>query len=134
MIDLPGFELTGKAWQKVRQPLNRGEREGLTTLWSTWHDLPSRYSREITAVSEEWVAHKKLPEMGFTLGGMEELKDSDVGIFLALGKDGGIERPRAGCRVGPTGRSPAGRSTSCGAATDPCPASWSTSSPRRHCA
>lgn len=91
VIDLPGFELTGKAWQKVRQPLNRGEREGITTLWSTWHDLPSRYSREITAVSEEWVAHKKLPEMGFTLGGMEELKDSDVGIFLAINKDGGIE-------------------------------------------
>lgn len=91
VLDLPGFELTGKAWQKVRQPLNRGEREGMTTLWSTWHDLPSRYSREITAVSEEWVAHKKLPEMGFTLGGMEELKDSDVGIFLAINKDGGIE-------------------------------------------
>ena len=91
VLDLPGFELTGKAWQKVRQPLNRGEREGITTLWSTWHDLPSRYSREITAVSEEWVAHKKLPEMGFTLGGMEELKDSDVGIFLAINKDGGIE-------------------------------------------
>lgn len=91
VLDLPGFELTGKAWQKVRQPLNRGEREGMTTLWSAWHDLPSRYSREITAVSEEWVAHKKLPEMGFTLGGMEELKDSDVGIFLAINKDGGIE-------------------------------------------
>ncbi|KJL32772.1 bifunctional lysylphosphatidylglycerol flippase/synthetase MprF [Microbacterium azadirachtae] len=91
VIDLAGFELTGKAWQKVRQPLNRGEREGITTLWSTWHDLPTRYSREITAVSEEWVAHKKLPEMGFTLGGMEELKDSDVGIFLAINKDGGIE-------------------------------------------
>ena len=91
VIDLPGFELAGKAWQKVRQPLNRGEREGITTLWSTWNDLPTRYVREITAVSEEWVAHKKLPEMGFTLGGMEELKDSDVGIFLALDKDGGIE-------------------------------------------
>ena len=91
VIDLAGFELAGKAWQKVRQPLNRGEREGITTLWSTWHDLPTRYSREITAVSEEWVAHKKLPEMGFTLGGMEELKDSDVGIFLAINKDGGIE-------------------------------------------
>jgi len=91
VIDLQGFELTGKAWQKVRQPLNRGEREGITTLWSTWHDLPARYSREITAVSEEWVSHKKLPEMGFTLGGMEELKDSDVGLFLAIDKDGGIE-------------------------------------------
>ncbi|MBS1698591.1 MAG: DUF2156 domain-containing protein [Actinobacteria bacterium] len=91
VIDLTSFELTGKAWQKVRQPLNRGEREGITTLWSAWHDLPPHYSREILAVSEEWVAHKKLPEMGFTLGGMEELRDSDVGIYLAINKAGTIE-------------------------------------------
>ncbi|MFB7845366.1 bifunctional lysylphosphatidylglycerol flippase/synthetase MprF [Microbacterium sp. NPDC056052] len=91
VIDLAGFELTGKAWQKIRQPLNRGEREGITTLWSTWHELPAQYTAEIEAVSEEWVANKKLPEMGFTLGGMEELKDPDVGIFLAINKDDKIE-------------------------------------------
>ncbi|MFJ4167695.1 bifunctional lysylphosphatidylglycerol flippase/synthetase MprF [Microbacterium sp. NPDC089698] len=91
VLDLPGLELAGKAWQKVRQPLNRGQREGITTLWSTWHDLPAQYTAEIEAVSEEWVANKKLPEMGFTLGGMDELKDPDVGIFLAINKDGGIE-------------------------------------------
>ncbi|MDQ1129806.1 bifunctional lysylphosphatidylglycerol flippase/synthetase MprF [Microbacterium sp. SORGH_AS_0888] len=91
VLDLPGLELAGKAWQKVRQPLNRGQREGVTTLWSTWDDLPAHYTAEIEAVSEEWVANKKLPEMGFTLGGMEELKDPDVGIFLAINKDGGIE-------------------------------------------
>ncbi|MBS1672372.1 MAG: DUF2156 domain-containing protein [Actinobacteria bacterium] len=91
VIDLPSFELAGKAWQKVRQPLNRAEREGMTTLWSSWHDLPARYSAAITAVSEEWVAHKKLPEMGFTLGGMEELKDPDVRLLLAIDADGGIQ-------------------------------------------
>ncbi|MBS1905819.1 MAG: DUF2156 domain-containing protein [Actinobacteria bacterium] len=91
VLDLPGLELAGKAWQKVRQPLNRGQREGITTLWSRWHDLPLQYTTEIEAVSEEWVANKKLPEMGFTLGGMDELKDPDVAIFLAINKDGGIE-------------------------------------------
>ncbi|MDQ4212568.1 DUF2156 domain-containing protein [Microbacterium capsulatum] len=91
VLDLPGLELTGKAWQKVRQPLNRGQREGITTLWSTWHDLPPKYTAQIVAVSEEWVANKKLPEMGFTLGGTEELKDPDVGIFLAINQEGTIE-------------------------------------------
>jgi len=91
VLDLPGLELTGKPWQKIRQPLNRGQREGITTLWSTWDELPLQYTAEIEAVSEEWVANKKLPEMGFTLGGMDELKDPDVGIFLAINKDGGIE-------------------------------------------
>ncbi|PRB06445.1 bifunctional lysylphosphatidylglycerol flippase/synthetase MprF [Microbacterium sp. MYb64] len=91
VLDLPGLELAGKPWQKIRQPLNRGQREGITTLWSTWDALPAQYTAEIEAVSEEWVANKKLPEMGFTLGGMDELKDPEVGIFLAINKDGGIE-------------------------------------------
>ncbi|MGN8026028.1 bifunctional lysylphosphatidylglycerol flippase/synthetase MprF [Microbacterium sp. 22242] len=91
VLDLPGLELTGKAWQKVRQPLNRGQREGITTLWSTWADLPPKYAAQILAVSEEWVANKKLPEMGFTLGGTEELKDPDVGIFLAIDREGTIQ-------------------------------------------
>ncbi|GAA4483168.1 DUF2156 domain-containing protein [Microbacterium panaciterrae] len=91
VLDLPGLELTGKAWQKVRQPLNRGEREGITTLWSTWADLPPKYTAQIVAVSEEWVANKKLPEMGFTLGSTQELKDPDVGVFLAIDKEGTIQ-------------------------------------------
>lgn len=90
VLDLEGLEFAGKAWQKVRQPLNKGQREGLTTLWSTWSDLPAHFAAEIQTVSEEWVANKKLPEMGFTLGGMDELKDRDVALFLAIDKDGAI--------------------------------------------
>lgn len=90
VLDLEGLEFAGKAWQKVRQPLNKGQREGITTLWSTWDDLPAHFAAEIQTVSEEWVANKKLPEMGFTLGGMDELKDRDVALFLAIDKDGKI--------------------------------------------
>jgi len=91
VIDLSTFQLVGKPWQKVRQALNKGKREGLTTVWSTWSELPLAYSAQINAISEEWVAEKELPEMGFTLGGMEELKDPDVRLYLAIGPDDRIQ-------------------------------------------
>lgn len=91
VVPLAGFELTGKPWAKVRQAYNKGEREGITTLWSTWDDLPAAVAAEITALSEQWLSEKELPEMGFTLGGVEELKDPEVALYLAFGKDGGLQ-------------------------------------------
>lgn len=91
VLDLPGLEMAGKPWQKIRQALNKGQREGITTLWSTWNDLPPALAMQIEAISEEWVANKTLPEMGFTLGGMEELKDPDVALYLAIDNEGVIQ-------------------------------------------
>ncbi|WP_308466865.1 phosphatidylglycerol lysyltransferase domain-containing protein [Rathayibacter soli] len=85
------LDMAGKPWQKVRQGLNRGIKENMTTLWTTWHDLPLPLAAQINAISEQWVSEKELPEMGFTLGGMEELKDPDVRLFLAIGPDGRMQ-------------------------------------------
>lgn len=87
LVRTTGLELTGKPWQKVRQALNRGIKEGMTTVWASWDELPLATVAEINAISEEWVAEKELPEMGFTLGGMEELKDPEVRLMLAVGPD-----------------------------------------------
>lgn len=87
IVRTEGLELTGKAWQKVRQPLNRAVKEGLTTVWTTWNELPLTTAAEIRAISEDWVSEKELPEMGFTLGGMDELKDPEVRLMLAVGPD-----------------------------------------------
>ncbi|MEO6827828.1 MAG: rhomboid family intramembrane serine protease [Microbacteriaceae bacterium] len=86
-----GFDLVGKPWQKVRQALNRGIKEGLTTQWTTWDELPLSMVNRINAISEQWVAEKELPEMGFTLGAMEELKDPDVKLMLALDQAGEMQ-------------------------------------------
>ncbi len=91
LVRTKGLELTGKPWQKVRQALNRGIKEGMTTVWTSWNELPLATVAEINAISEEWVAEKELPEMGFTLGGMEELKDSEVRLMLAVGPDGRLQ-------------------------------------------
>lgn len=87
----PTLELTGKAWQKVRQPLNRITKEGVTTVWTRWEDLTVAMANRINAISEQWVSEKELPEMGFTLGALEELKDPEVALYLAIDAGGGIQ-------------------------------------------
>ncbi|WP_125132577.1 phosphatidylglycerol lysyltransferase domain-containing protein [Microbacterium sp. 10M-3C3] len=91
VLDLRGLEFTGKAWQKVRQPLTRAEREGYTAVWSRWNDLTLAQTTQIVAIDEEWVADRALPEMGFTLGSLDELRDADVRLLLAVGPDDRIE-------------------------------------------
>jgi lysylphosphatidylglycerol synthetase-like protein (DUF2156 family) len=39
---------------------------------------------QILAISEEWVADRTMPEMGFTLGGLDELNDPEVRCLLAI--------------------------------------------------
>lgn len=91
VMDLPGLEFAGKAWQKVRQPLTRAERDGFTSVWTRWQDLTVSQASQVVAIDEEWVADRALPEMGFTLGSLEELRDPEVRLQLAVGPDGRIE-------------------------------------------
>ncbi len=91
VIHTAGLTMKGKHWQSVRTALNKAAREGMTAVWTTWSDLPFAATTEIVAISESWVAENKLPEMGFTLGGLEELKDPDVRLMLAVAEDGRIE-------------------------------------------
>ncbi|MGO4594605.1 bifunctional lysylphosphatidylglycerol flippase/synthetase MprF [Leifsonia sp. 2TAF2] len=85
------FDMVGKPWQKVRQAHNRGIKERISTLWTTWDDLSPLIQTQIIALSEQWVSEKELPEMGFTLGGIDELKDPDVRLYLAFDPDGGLQ-------------------------------------------
>ena len=84
------LEMAGKSWQNVRSSLNKGVREGMTTVWTTYDELSRSMISQINAISEAWVSEKELPEMGFTLGALEEIKDPDVALMLALDADGRI--------------------------------------------
>ncbi len=84
------LEMTGKAWQNVRSSLNKGVREGMTTRWTTYDELSRTMVAQINAISEAWVSEKELPEMGFTLGALEEIKDPDVALMLAIDAEGRI--------------------------------------------
>jgi lysylphosphatidylglycerol synthetase-like protein (DUF2156 family) len=74
----------GKNWQDVRSSISRAERLGVGVEWTTFGDLSPEWVRQIREISEQWVSEKGLPEMGFTLGSIEELNSPDVGLMIAF--------------------------------------------------
>jgi lysylphosphatidylglycerol synthetase-like protein (DUF2156 family) len=82
---------TGKKWQDVRSSINRAQRAGIRAEWMPYAALPLAVAVQITDISEQWVADKELPEMGFTLGGLDELRDPDVRLLIAIDGDGRVE-------------------------------------------
>ena len=73
MLELPQLAFTGKRFQDVRTALNKAAKAGITAEWLQFRHAPLALTDQIRAISEEWVADKGLPEMGFTLGGLDEL-------------------------------------------------------------
>ncbi|QWL33186.1 bifunctional lysylphosphatidylglycerol flippase/synthetase MprF [Rathayibacter toxicus] len=82
---------SGKKRQDIRTATNRAAREGLTALWTSWADLSLIQREQVRNVSESWVSGKKFPEMGFTLGGMDELTDPAVRLMLAVEESGRVQ-------------------------------------------
>ncbi len=87
VIELDTLAFTGKKWQDVRTALNKAGKEGITAEWCTYADAPFAITDQIRSISSEWVADKGLPEMGFTLGGLEELTGDGVRCLLAVDAD-----------------------------------------------
>jgi lysylphosphatidylglycerol synthetase-like protein (DUF2156 family) len=87
----PGeWRTEGKRWQDIRSSINRAEREGVQAVWTSYASLTTAQAIQIEDMSERWVAEKGLPEMGFTLGGVEELRDADVRMMIATDARGQV--------------------------------------------
>lgn len=86
-LAIRGLEFKGKEWQNVRTAINRAGKLGVHAVWGTYRELPPALRARLDEVSEEWAAAKSVPEMGFTLGGIDELDDDEVLCCLAV--DGG---------------------------------------------
>ncbi|MEU1507787.1 DUF2156 domain-containing protein [Kitasatospora sp. NPDC005748] len=87
VVALPGLAFTGRKWQDIRTALNKAGKQGITAEWWAYHDAPLALRDQIRSISEEWVSEKGLPEMGFTLGGLEELDDPAVRLLVAVDGD-----------------------------------------------
>lgn len=81
----------GKKWQDVRSSINRASRAGLSAVWTSYAGLTLSQAAQLAEMSEQWVAEKGLPEMGFTLGGLDELQDASVRLMIAVDEHGRIE-------------------------------------------
>jgi len=90
VIDLPDLTLTGKKWQPARGSMNRAEREGIAFKMVQLAHEPWAIRTQVRAISEAWVGEKALPEMRFTLGGVDEALDPDTRVAIALDPDGSV--------------------------------------------
>jgi lysylphosphatidylglycerol synthetase-like protein (DUF2156 family) len=84
MIPLPSLTFSGKQFQPIRAALNRASKEDIRAEWFNYLTAPTRIRQQMEALSEEWIADRKLPELGFTLGGIAELQDPEVRCLLAF--------------------------------------------------
>ncbi len=91
VVDLPGLEFTGKKWAAVRTAVNRAAREEVSFRMSRLADEPWGVRQQLRAISEMWVGDKGLPEMGFTLGTLDEAEDPEVRLALAVSAAGDVE-------------------------------------------
>ena len=89
-LPLGELSFTGRKWQDVRTAINRATREGVRAEWLVWSEAPIALRTQVAELSEEWLAAKGLPEMGFTLGGLDELDDPDVRCLVALDPGGHV--------------------------------------------
>lgn len=85
------LEFKGKDWQNVRTALNRAKKTGVRAVWGRYADFAPAVRAQVSEVSEEWAAQKSVPEMGFTLGGIDELEDPEVLCCLAVDAEGQVQ-------------------------------------------
>lgn len=88
IVDLPGLRFRGKPWQDVRSALNRADREGIGFRLVTLAEQDPALLTQVRHLSQDWVADKGLPEMGFTLGGLAQAMDPQVRVGLAVDRTG----------------------------------------------
>ncbi|NUP74667.1 MAG: DUF2156 domain-containing protein [Sinomonas sp.] len=82
------LEFKGKDWQNVRTAVNRARKTGVRAEWARYVALSPQRRSQLHVLSEEWSARKALPDMGFTLGGLDELADPEVLLCLAVDAEG----------------------------------------------
>ncbi len=87
VVPLPGLEFKGKSWQNARTALNRAAREGVRFEIHEGGSVPPARRDDLRELSEAWLHSRKLPPMGFTLGGIEGIEDPNVYVTLAVGPD-----------------------------------------------
>lgn len=87
MLPLGELAFTGKRFQDVRTALNKAHKTGVTAEWISYPTAPRALTDQIAVISEEWVTGKGMPEMGFTLGGVDEINDRSVRCLLAVDAD-----------------------------------------------
>lgn len=76
--------------ESQRAELNKAKRDGITDVLTTFKEAPFSVQTQIREISTQWAGEKALPEMGFTLGGVDELIDPRVRLLYAVDGNGKV--------------------------------------------
>ncbi len=90
-VNVQEWQTRGKSWQDVRTAISRAKRDGIESYWTCWRDLDVGIYAQVVELSQEWVEEHPLPEMGFTLGGLDQLQDPNVRLMLAIDDTGRLQ-------------------------------------------
>lgn len=91
MVIIPSqWQTRGKKWQDIRTAINKAKKSNYHDELSTFTDAPWNVQSQIVAISEQWAELKALPEMKFTLGGIDELRDPRVALLYAINAEGTV--------------------------------------------
>ena len=90
VVDPRMWKTTGKKWQDIRTAINKAKKTGITDTLTTFEQAGPDVREQIEEISEQWAGEKALPEMKFTLGGVEELRDPRVRVLYAATEDGTV--------------------------------------------
>ncbi|WP_344867884.1 DUF2156 domain-containing protein [Amycolatopsis ultiminotia] len=88
LVDLEHLQFRGKAWQDVRTALNRAKKDGIEFRLVRLAEQPQSIRDQVCELSRQWVGEKAMPEMGFTLGGVDEAMDPATRVGLAVDAEG----------------------------------------------
>jgi lysylphosphatidylglycerol synthetase-like protein (DUF2156 family) len=89
-LDLAGVDFVGKAWQDIRTARNRAARENISLRTGRLADFKPALQQQIAQLSQAWVGDKALPEMGFTLGTMDDALDPEMRTHVAVDATGRV--------------------------------------------
>lgn len=92
MVVIPAdWQTRGKKWQDIRTAINKAGKTGITDMMTTFDAAPDSIRHQIIDISEQWAEMKSLPEMHFTLGGVDELMDPRVMLLVAVDAEGTVQ-------------------------------------------
>ena len=97
VLPLHAVSFRGKKFQDIRTAMNERGQGRHPRRVDHYSAAPMAIRDQIQAISEEWVADKKVPEMGFTLGSLDELDDPEVRCLIAVDADTRSMASHLGC-------------------------------------
>ncbi|WP_295909464.1 bifunctional lysylphosphatidylglycerol flippase/synthetase MprF [uncultured Bifidobacterium sp.] len=84
------WQTKGRKWQDIRTAINKARRDKITDVLTTFNDASWDVQSQIVDISEQWAELKALPEMKFTLGGLDELRDPRMAVLYAVDGQGKV--------------------------------------------